>query len=227
MKRSLFGFIAILIACSAHAVGYSDIQPCEPFDPNGVYHDINETSDQVLRGTVERNHFTKPVETLQRGTTAPLPRDIAFVLRYFPNHYRALNAMGRWQLQNKLDIGDSESPVWTADCYFRRAIDYRPDDWKIHFIYGIYLHGAKRLNEASHEYTAAEENGAEGAEFFYNRGLLAVDLGNIEQASKDAEKAYAMGVPLPGLRDKIARAQKQPETVKKPVSSNGAAAKQR
>jgi Tfp pilus assembly protein PilF len=227
MKSRFFGLLALLIAGSAQAVGYNDIQPCEPFDPNGQYHDINEAQDQVLRGTVERNHFTKPVATLQHGQTAPLPRDIAFVLRYFPNHYLALNAMGRWQLMNKLDITDGENPVWTADCYFKRAIDFRPGDYKLHLLYAIYLHGAKRKEEAWQEYALAEENGADGAEFYYNRGLLGVDMGKLDQAQEDADRAYSMGAPLPGLRDKLARAQKAAKQGKKPVSSAAEAAQKR
>jgi len=225
--RAFLGLLALLIAGTAQAVGYNDIQPCEPLDVNAQYHDINEAQDQVLRGTVERNHFTKPVATLQHGQTAPLPRDIAFVLRYFPNHYLALNAMGRWQLMNKLDIGDAESPVWTADCYFKRAIDYRPGDYKLHLLYAIYLHAAKRKEEAWTEYTASEENGADTAEFYYNRGLLAVDMGKLDQAKEDADKADSMGAPFPGLRDKLARAQKAAEGGKKPVSSAADPAKKR
>jgi tetratricopeptide (TPR) repeat protein len=227
MNPRIFGLLVLLFAAGAQAASYNDIQPCEPFDPNGVYHDIHEAQDQVLRGTVERNHFTKPVATLQHGQTAPLPRDIAFVLRYFPNHYLALNAMGRWQLMHRLDPGDAESPVWTADCYFQRAIDFRPDDATIHLIYAIYLHGAKRYADASKQYAAAEENGADNAEFYYNRGLLAVDMGNLDEAQKDADKAYSMGAPLPGLRDKLARAQKQVGQGKKPVSSVADPAKKR
>jgi tetratricopeptide (TPR) repeat protein len=219
MKGSFFGLMALLVAGSAQAVGYNDIQPCEPLNPDGQYHDINAAQDQVLRGTVERNHFTKPVATLQHGQTAPLPRDIAFVLRYFPNHYLALNAMGRWQLMNKLDPGDAESPVWTADCYFKRAIDFRPGDYKLHMLYGIYLHAAKRSEEAWQEYALAEQNGADTAEFYYNRGLLAVDMGKLEQAQADADRAYSMGAPLPGLRTKLARAQKEAAQGKKPLSS--------
>lgn len=222
MKRQLLGLAVAWIACSAHAASFEDFLPCEPLDPSQQYHDINESADQVARGTVERNHFIPAVETLQRGQTAPLPRDIAFVLRQFPNHYRALNAMARWQLRNKLPIDEPENQVWTADCYFQRAIAFRPDDWQIHFIYGIYLHGAKRLEEAERAYKAAEENGADGPNYYYNRGLLDVDLGHLDAADANAEKAYGMGASLPGLRDKIARARKATQAaqpIKKPKPS--------
>lgn len=225
MKHSLVSLIVLLIGSTAHAAGYQDFLPCEPFDSTTTLHDINDPGDQVVRGTVESNHFTSPVETLQKGQTAPLPRDIAFVLRAFPNHYRALNAMARWQLQNKLVI-DPESQVWTADCYFQRALEFRPDDWKIHFIYGIYLHGAKRVEEANREYDTAEQQGADNAEFYYNRGLLDIDTGNLTRAAQYADKAYALGVPLSGLRDKLARAQKAAQS-KKPVSSTAPPATKR
>ncbi|MEP7245367.1 MAG: hypothetical protein ABI885_17075 [Gammaproteobacteria bacterium] len=204
-RSALCGAATLWLAGLAQAAGYTDFLPCEPLDPTVQYHDINEPADQQLRGTVERNHFTPPVETLQAGLTAPLPRDIAFALRQFPNHYRALNSMARWQLLNKKPL-DSENLVWTADCYFLRAADFVPDDWRVRFIYAIYLHRAKRYPEAEQQYDSAEQLGAEGAEFFYNRGLLAVDEGKLDAASAYADKAYEMGYPLKGLRDKLARA---------------------
>jgi Tfp pilus assembly protein PilF len=230
MKRHLLGLVSMLIAWGAHAAGHQDqgMQPCEPLDPSKTYHDLNDGADRDLLNTVQNHHFSKEVETLQQGQTAPLPKDIAFVLRWFPNHYRALSAMARWQLIHKLPLDDTgDERVWTAECYFMRALDFRPDDWKLHNIYGIYLHRAKRLAEAEREYAAAAENGAEGAEFFYNRGLLAIDMGQLDKASEYAEHAYALGAPLPGLRDRLARAHKEAAQGKQPISAAGQPINQR
>jgi Tfp pilus assembly protein PilF len=210
MNRRTYVCLALLLASPAFGLSYQDVSPCEPLTAHGQYHDINDAREAVVRGTVESNHFTPEVETLQRGLTAPLPRDIAFVLRAFPNHHRALNSMARWQLQNKAPL-DAENDIWTADCYFLRAIDFRPDDWRVQFVYGIYLHRAKRLVEADKAYDAAAELGADTPDFFYNRGLLAVDRGNLQQAGEFSDKATALGHPLKGLRDKLARARKAEE----------------
>ena len=216
-RQRLFGLVALMFVGAARAASYTDFLPCEPLDPNQQYHDLNEAADHQVLGTVERNHFTPEVETLQKGLTAPLPRDIAFVLRAFPNHYRALNSMARWQLQNTKKALDSDNLVWTADCYFLRAMSFVPDDWRVQFVYAIYLHRAKRYPEAEKTYDSAEQLGAEGAEFFYNRGLLALDEGKLDVAQQYSDKAYEMGYPLKGLRDKLARAKSAPPpAVKKP-----------
>jgi tetratricopeptide (TPR) repeat protein len=197
--------VALLFALPVHAVDWGDIQPCVPLDPSFKSSDVNDSANTALLRTVESNHFTPEVERLEKGATAPLPRDIAFVLRYIPNHYRALNAMGRWQLKNRLPT-DPAALIWTADCYFQRAIAFVPSDAKVRFVYAIYLHKAKRLAEAQTQYAEAEDLGEPSAELYYNRGLLELDLGNLDAAEKYADKAYQMDFPLPGLRDKLARA---------------------
>lgn len=202
--------LALLFAgTNVLAATYQDVLPCEPLDPQGPNHDLNDPRERTLLGTVESNHFTPEVERLEQGLTAPLPRDIAFVLRAFPNHYRALNAMARWQLANK-PSKDGRDNVWTADCYFLRASAFLPMDATVHAIYGIYLHRSKRLQEAARQYEIAEQLGAQGADFYYNRGLLEIDLGNLDKAGEYADRAYALGHPLPGLRDRLARARAQP-----------------
>jgi tetratricopeptide (TPR) repeat protein len=201
---------ALMVCANGRVRGATllDFYPCEALDPTVVYHDLRDPTNAILLGTVERNHFTPDVEQLRKGFTAPLPRDIAFVLRQFPNHYRALYAMATWQLRNKGPL-DAENNIWSADCYFQRAIAFRPEDWKVHFIYGIYLHKAHRLPEAEAAYDAAEAAGATGADYYYNRGLLEVDLGHLDRAEEYARSAYAAGHPLPGLREKLAHARAQ------------------
>lgn len=204
---------ALVVSSRAYAVDYNDFLPCQPLDPKQTYFDLNDPANAVKLNTVESNHFSYQVEHLQHGQTGTIPNDLAFVLRQFPNHHRALNAMATWQLKNKLP-DDPDANVWTADCYFQRAIAFTPDDWVVHFIYGIYLHKAHRLEEALRAYEAAEDHGANGADYFYNRGLLEVDLGHLDKAEEYAKKAYGLGHPLAGLRDKLARARaKQAEHV--------------
>lgn len=166
--------------------------------------DFNDPASASMVRLIEANHFTPEVENLVSGKTAPLPVDIDFVLRHIPNHYRALSSMGRWQAKNKL-LGELASKVQPADCYFQRAIAFRSDDASLHLAYAVYLHQAKRLTDAALEYAQAEALGASGAEFYYNRGLLAIDQGEIAKAREYAKKAYGLGYPLPGLRNRLDR----------------------
>jgi len=43
------------------------------------------------------------------------------------------------------------------------------------------------------------------AEIQYNLGLVLLELGDIEEAQIAARKAYELGYPLPGLRNKLKR----------------------
>ncbi len=202
-----------LLGLSVSAIAAPDLSRCEPLDPkmlNGdktgmTYRDVNDPASVVVIGTVETNHFTPQVEQLIKGQTAPLPRDIAFVLRQIPNHYRALAAMARWQLANGLPI-DPDSNVWTVDCYFVRAITFRPNDSTVHLLYGTYLQRAKRFDEALAQYETAQKLGNESPDLYYNWGLLELDLNNLTKAKQYSDKVYQMGYPLPGLKEKLARA---------------------
>lgn len=209
-NRRAMTLAALVLLMPVAALAEPDLSRCERLSSSGSYHDINDPGSAVNLRTVETNHFIRDVELLRRGQTAPLPYDLDFVLRAFPNHYRALNSMATWQLKNALP-NSPDGRVWTADCYFQRAMDLVPEDWKVRFVYGIYLHKAKRLKEAREQYDAAESLGgvdAEGsADYHYNRGLLEIDAGNLAKARDYADKAYALGASLPGLRDKLARAE--------------------
>lgn len=194
---------ALLLVGQADVARAEDLRPCVPLSqgPDATYTDYNDPAGAETVRLVERHHFTPQVENLVRGQSGSVPADIAFVLRAVPNHYRALVAMGRWQIRNGLPAGSGE--IYSADCYFKRAISFRGNDASLHLAYAVYLHQAKRYEEAEREYLRTEELGGGSAELYYNHGLLAVDRGRIAEARQYAEKAYAMGYPLPGLRNRL------------------------
>ena len=203
---------AVTAARPALAIDINDVQPCAPVDPSmtalNYNNDYNDPSAQVRLRTVEANHLDSDVLLLKAGETAPLPLDLDFALRAFPNDYIALNLMATWQLKHKGPIGP-DSRYWTADCYFLRALSLWPNDWKIHYIYAIYLDKAKRLASAQTQYDLAASDGASGGDYYYNRGLYEVDAGHLDQAEKYAKLARAAGDPFPGLRLRLEQARKQ------------------
>ena len=179
---------------------------CRSLDQLGATHmfDYNDSAYASNLKLVESYHFNSGVRSLSKGQSSTVPGDLDFVLRAVPNHYEALSAMGRWQLLN----GSPRSGTVRyepADCYFQRASAFRPSDPRVHLVYGIYLHQAKRLLEAGQQYTQAEAMGWDDAELYYNFGLLLVDTGDIPRARRYAEKAYALGYPLPGLKNKLSK----------------------
>ena len=54
----------------------------------------------------------------------------------------------------------------------------------------------------------AVELGVENSNLYYNMGLIYLDLKEYEKALNYAHQAYRLGFPLPGLRDRLRKAQK-------------------
>lgn len=189
-----------------------------PLDDNNFNRPLDYTSDNDKYGfgegrtnklaLVEDNHFNADVEMLTRGMNGPLPGDIHYTLKHFPNHYRALDTMGRWHLENpnpKDEECDCLDWILPAECYFTRAITFTPDDPILYYIFGLYLHQKGDLERSLKAYRDAEKLGADSAEFHYNMGLLLVDVEDYDAARLHARQAYSKGAPFPGLQNKLKR----------------------
>jgi Flp pilus assembly protein TadD len=207
-QRGLAVLLASLLVSSITSAEGVGALSCRSLESLGKVYDYNDDGKEAVEkiAIVEANHFNSQVRTLQKGqTNVFLASDIAFVLYAIPNHYEALSAMGRWQILNGYK-GEAVQRIEPADCYYRRAQEFRPTDPVLRIVYGVYLHRAKRWQEAKSEYLRAQELGGESAELFYNMGLLWLDMGDVTQAKDYADMAYSMGYPLPGLRNKLRNA---------------------
>lgn len=166
-----------------------------PFD----YRD--KTKGQELQ-LVESGHFTADVRTLRRGASTVSPiDDLNYALRAFPNHWGALEAVSRFELQ-----GGNMREFRTVDCYFDRALRFAPDDSNVHLLYGVYLMRRKRDDEARRELEEAERLAPESIDIAYNLGLLYLRLGEPGKSMEKARYAYEKGYPLPGLRVALEKA---------------------
>lgn len=103
--------------------------------------------DKQFYKLVEDAHFTVQVEALIRGQSGALPApDIEYTLSVYPNHPRALMAATRLserdqtQLRNRLP-----RPV---ECYYERALRFRPDDMVVRLLYAQFLEARNRHKEA-------------------------------------------------------------------------------
>jgi tetratricopeptide (TPR) repeat protein len=169
--------------------------------------DYTDPADKEHVAGIEFNHLSRDVETLVRGRTGDSPLDdLAYTLRQVPNHYRALSAMANFQLKNGYGRDWERNNIYTADCYFRRALNFRPNDPVLHLIYGVYLHKTHKLDAALNEYLASEKIDPKNAELHYNLGLLYVDQMQYDLAREQAKQAYELGYPLNGLRARLERA---------------------
>lgn len=177
------------LACGSLEKGYG------PFDYR---------TDKDKLGIVEQYHFTTEVETLRRGkTTTKIGGDLAYTLRAFPNHHRALMAMVK--LAQREGTTKPEGSTFTVDCWFERAERFRANDGMVKVVYGLYLLNRNQNKEAIDKLMQAKELGADDANIHYNLGLAFMRVKDYDHALESAHRAYALGYPLPGLRDQLRR----------------------
>jgi len=183
------------LPCQGLAQGYG------PFD---------YTNPQHVRSrlpVVEAHHFTAEVEGLVRGKSGYILGDLDYTLRAFPNHHRALYALIRFVTEpghmGRQYIGKLESQ---PECYLQRALRFKPDDGKVHMLFGLYLHKLGKLVEAEGYYRTAVKIMPRSAEAHYNLGLVLTDQDKFAEAVPVAKLAYELGYPLSGLRRRLAAA---------------------
>lgn len=178
-------------------------------------YDYNDPENRKLFGgggdshlsIVERAHLTA-FEALTR-TDFDTMGSIDYTLRAFPNHPRALFLLIRFdrKMNGKLPIpprnADGTSWPGTVDCYFERAMRFAPKDPIVRQLLGVYLHWNGRYEEALAAYAQATELGLKSAELYYNIGLAHYELKQYPEAKNYAHKAYDLGYPTAGLRNKL------------------------
>lgn len=196
----VIGLIFLFFVGAVHAEDCGD-----PFS-NGVgpfdYTNPADRRDPLRIPIVEKHHFNMDIQTLKGGQTgAYIMTDLDYLLRAVPNHHRGLYTMARLYTSGVRTDGAK----WSADCYFQRALHFRPTDGVVYMVYGIFLSKQGKFEEAIKNYRQAMKLLPESAELYYNMGLLYLDQKDYEKAMSFAEKAYALGYPLPGLKDSLKR----------------------
>lgn len=141
-------------------------------------------------------------------------REFLYTLEHFPNHHRALSAMARLGLRDK-----SVQPVgarYTINCYFERAIAYVPADATARSVFGSYLLATGQQEAALEQLSVAARLAPEQASTQYNLGLMYMMKKDYAQALAYAHKAYALGFPLPGLKNQLKKAGQWQEPLQEP-----------
>lgn len=153
---------------------------------------------------VEGAHFMPRVNQLvEDRADSTVINDIDYTLRAFPNHHGALYAVTRyWFMPDSNKRVPNKRLETPPECYFQRAINFKPDDGTAIMLYGLYLHRLHRHDDALEQYKRAETL-HESAQLSYNMGLLYFDMKKYEDSMVYAKKAYAQGYPLPGLSNKL------------------------
>lgn len=204
LRQGLFGLLlSVLFASSAHA----QLQACgNPFQNHFGPFDYRTATAKQKRA-VESVHYTAEIQQMKAGATvANLAGDLAYTLRVFPNHHRALKTMADWSIRTKRN--PAAGGYYTVECWFERGMRFRPDDEMVKMLFGVYLLQIGKTNESIGYLEEAGKSGQTNANLHYNLGLAYVKLRRYDEALKNAHLAYKMGFPLPGLRNQLVRAGK-------------------
>jgi tetratricopeptide (TPR) repeat protein len=145
---------------------------------------------------VEQYHLG-PCERLlrQREFTRSI-EECAFILRIFPNHPQALLLTSQACVQ-------SGSPRCLLDDLFESAIAINPRAAGTFIVQGIYQHRAVQYPKAIQSFTFALKLDPNSMNAHYNLGLTYLETRQFELANAHAQRAYALGASLPGLRDRL------------------------
>ena len=169
--------------------------------------DYRRIDPKVLK-LVEDYHFSRRVEMLRKGQSSSIGGDLAYTLNAIPNHPRALRTtieyFRRRGPEATMEMGMG------LDCWIDRAVAYRPDDPIVRILYADELIKRGERNDAVFQLKVAEKNSNDSATVHYNLGLLYLDLKDFDRSVQHARKAYELGAPLSGLKNKLAQAGKWP-----------------
>ena len=163
--------------------------------------DFAAVTDRDKLATVEAFHFTRAVESLSQGLSGTLGADISYTLERFPNHYRALAAIARLGLRDK--TVQPRGAKYTVTCFFDRAIRFRDSDPTVRTLYGGYLLAQGLSEQALEQFTEVARLDPANATAQYNLGLLYLKKKDYPLAREHAHAAYALGFPLPALRERL------------------------
>lgn len=189
--------LAALLHGAAHAAG-----DCPAFNNTVTGGDYTNPDHRDRLAVVERFHFTPQVERLERGQSGYIGGDISYTLDHFPNHHRALSALSRLALREK--SSRPKSVKHSIECYFDRAMRFRPDDARVRAIFGGYLLAMGQDDAAIAQLQEAARFEPQNASNQYNLGLVYFRKKQYAQAREAAKAAYGLGFPLPGLKNKLA-----------------------
>jgi hypothetical protein len=158
--------------------------------------DYYTNTDAALLRSVERFHVIRAESEIRSKYYVPARADLDFALRYFPNHPQGLLLMVQLCSEYKQQACD-------LDLIFERAIAVNPDVAGTYTTQGVYLHRVKRYSDSIKSYQRALELDPDSMNAHYNIALAYLELKDYKRANEHAQRAYALGAPVPGLRERL------------------------
>jgi tetratricopeptide (TPR) repeat protein len=204
---TLLLLILLLAAtCGTSAFAQTVGPNCGPLRSRGQFgpYDYRTERGEPLQ-LVEGAHFSPEIEALIRGNrerrAAP---DIDYTLRAFPNHPRALTSMMRLGERENRAMPDGSR--YTVECWFKRAVAFRPDDTTVRMLYATYLYKNNRQPEALADLAYATELAKDNGFTHYNIGLVYFEMKVYDKALASAHRAMELGFDQTELRDLLKQA---------------------
>lgn len=197
--RGLAAWACTLLACT---VGYAQTGPsgCGSLENSYGPFDYRTDAANKLR-IVEQYHFTPNIQSLVSGNSASVGAELDYTLKASPNHHRALMAMIR--LGEKLKSPQPTGAQYSVECYFERALRFKPDDSTARMIYATYLSRNNRMADATIQLETSAKTATDNPFTHYNIGRIYFDIKNYDRALEHAHKAYGLGFSQPTLRDQL------------------------
>jgi tetratricopeptide (TPR) repeat protein len=202
--------VTVLLALALPSFGQTENIACGSLTNAFGPFDYRTERGESLK-LVESAHFTVVVENLLRGqNSGRLPGgDLDYTLRAYPNHHRALISVMRYgEKNNSLQPRDLR---YSVECYFDRAVRFRPDDSVARMIFATFLSRNKRVPEALEQLERAKSTAKDNPFTHYNIGLIYLDMKQYDKALVEAHKAYGLGFTQPALKDGLVAAGKWTE----------------
>lgn len=212
--KTLSVAITLLATLAAGGAAARDPAASEPMAGCGTFQYEREhvgpndyrTINPATLKLVQDFHFTRQVEMLRHGQSSTIGGDIRYTLNAIPNHPRALRSMTDYFRRDSTRA--TTEMGMNLECWYNRAISYRPDDPMVRILYADELLRQGKRNEAAENLKIAEQYADDSSTVHYNLGLLYLDLKDYNSSVQHAQKAYALGAALPGLKNKLAQAGK-------------------
>jgi len=168
---------------------------------SNAYGPYDYIKDRDRLPIVDHAHFTSDVELLIRGKSGSLGADIDYTLRAFPNHHRALYALTR--LSERLKSDQPPGMNYVVECYFDRALRFRPKDTVVRGLYANFLSSRNRKEDALKQLDAAVEFAGDNPLSHYNIGSIYFDLGAYDKAASSAQTALELGYSREDLVNRL------------------------
>ena len=149
---------------------------------------------------VEKHHLNEGITRMNSGGHRGALAEFTFILDRFPNHPRALAL-----LSELCDVKWKDLRC-ESDVIFQRAIAINPRVSQTYVLDGLHHQRRGRRGDAIKAYHRALDINPRSANAHYNLALAYVDEKRFDLANLHGQASYALGFPLPGLKEKLSKA---------------------